>query len=66
VNPSQWSARIKIILNRCDFGATKDAISRGKMPIRVLLAEKFQHGLSTVSFVCGDLPHRVDHVRPSG
>jgi polar amino acid transport system substrate-binding protein len=52
VNLSRWSARIKIILNRCDFGATKGAIFRSKVGPAVLLARKFQHGLSTEPFSC--------------
>src|SRR5262245_20092044 len=41
----------------CDFGATKDAIFGRKMPITVLLARKFQHGLPTVFVICSHLAH---------
>jgi hypothetical protein len=43
-----------------------DAMSGSKMSIRVSLVRTFQHGLATPSFACGDLAHRLDHIRPGG
>src|SRR5262249_24331653 len=35
------------------------------MSTLLLLAGTFQHGLSKVSFICGNPARRVDHIRPS-